>query len=152
MGMGRFWTTAEARELQELRSRRVPTTEIAEILGRTPDAIYAFLRYIPATANGPPSRKRSDRLPPKPKRQRAPGYNHWTRDEIGKLVSMARDGCTADEVAREIGRQPKSVRSKAAHLNIKFLRRYLEPETAHYHQNAKEGSTKLLEAMLALAA
>ena len=51
------WTTGEKRRLLKMRADRVPVKIIARELGRTPDAIHSFLRYVPTSAK---------RRPPKP--------------------------------------------------------------------------------------
>lgn len=43
----REWTTTEYRRVLELRAQGVRTRIIAEQIGRTEDAIFAFLRDIP---------------------------------------------------------------------------------------------------------
>jgi hypothetical protein len=53
MSGGRSWTTGEARRLREMRAKRLKATDIAHELGRTVDAIYSFLRYVPATPSQP---------------------------------------------------------------------------------------------------
>lgn len=64
--MSRPWSTSEARTLHRMRSQRVPVRDIGLVIGRTSDAIYAFLRYQHGTSRAPsrsvPGQTPSDRL------------------------------------------------------------------------------------------
>lgn len=50
---GRAWTTGERRRLYELRDAGVAVRDIAPLLGRTEDALWAFMR-----GDGRPYRRR----------------------------------------------------------------------------------------------
>lgn len=49
MSRYRHWTTTEVRRLNELRAMPLRIKDIAVILGRTENAIHAFIHYVPCT-------------------------------------------------------------------------------------------------------
>lgn len=154
MSGGRAWTTTEERRLRELRAARTPTKIIAQELGRTEDAIYNFLRYIPASRDTAPGMRKVPRLPPPPPKPRRRDLD-WTPEEIERMRELAADGTTAKDTATELGRSYTAVRCKAANLGIKFPRKgrnsicRLEQESNHFRKDAVEGSAKLLQALFA---
>lgn len=158
MSSGRAWTTGEVRRLHELRAKRVTAKEIGKELGRTENAIYNFLRYVPATGDAPAGLKPIDRLPPRPRKQKPPRDNMWKREEMDLLCKMADEGCSAKEIALALGRSPNSVSSKAWNLGVRFSRfctesfSRLDQEERRFRRDATTGSARLLEALLEMAA
>ena len=156
MSGGRSWTTTEAKRLKELRAQRVPMRKIAKELGRTEQAIYSFLRYVPATKDEPARMGPVERYPP---RQKIIVRNdYWTREEIATLAEMIAEGASSTEIAEVVGRTVKAVRGKASYLGLKLGHRggnsvyRLDQESNRYYRDAVQGSAKLLNALLELAA
>lgn len=157
--MRREWTTGDVRKLHEMRSKRIPTRLIAAELGRTPHAVFSFLRYIPACDGQPASMGPTNRLPPAPKPPKLPRArrdNDWTPEEIACLRDMAEDGATIKDAVVTIGRSQNAVQTKASNLQIRFGNSgghsiyRLEQETNHYRRNAIAGSALLRDAIFNL--
>jgi hypothetical protein len=148
---GRPWTTTERRKLLEMRARRITVREIGRCLNRTQDAIFSFLRYIPAGPGSPPKMGSTPRLPPRPE----PGLSeiYWTREQIRTLRALAEDGVSMRDAAEMLGRTLSAVRTKASHLEIRFSSRSgkcrdrLEQETRHFIASAGSASAQLLYAI-----
>ena len=156
MSGGRAWTTFEARRFHELRSQSVPMAEIAKMLGRSTDALYSFLRYVPATRDQPAYMKRIDRVGRPPIRRTKPSP-YWTSPQVQTLRLMIEDGASVRQISEKLGRTQKAVICKASDLGLKFGHRgrgsaYRDKEILRFQRNAVEGSTMLLEALLKLAA
>ena len=158
MSCGRAWTTTEVRRLHELRAKRVPAKKIGAELGRTVDAIYSFLRYVPAAPGRPPSLKPTDRLPPR-EIEVKDRTDLWKREEEAMLREMASEGASSYDVAEAIGRSRSAVLSKASKLGVSFRyspdpsvagsgRRSVEMDTRRYQRNAVEGSAMLRDAII----
>ena len=155
MSGGRPWTTGEARQLYEMRAKRIRTSEIAAALGRTEQAIFSFVRYVPATRE---SGGYTGKTPPRPPREIEASKGRtdlWTRDEMSLMRSMAEEGASAIDVAEMLGRTPDSVRTKASKLGIKFRRQGGNPlyqtelSTKRFRRDAIRGSAMLRDAILA---
>lgn len=158
MSGGRDWTTTEVRQLHEMRAKRVKTKEIAATLGRTEDAIWSFLRYIPATRDCSATVGKIPALPKKPKPKRSKRTNSWRDCDIAMLRQLAASGASSIETATALGRTPEAVRTKAYRMKIRFRHQGGAPvyekelTIERLHRNAAEGSAKLLNALLAMAA
>jgi hypothetical protein len=138
-----------------MRAKRMTAEQIGKVIGRTPDAIYSFLRYVPAEPGKAASLKATDRLPPKPKPEGRSDY--WTIDEIRTLRSLADSGVSIKEAAQALGRTPTAVRTKASLLEVRFRHAgtticRIEQETKHFREDAMIGSAMLLDALMRLAA
>lgn len=153
MSGGKSWTTFEAKRLHEMRAARIPMRKIAKELGRTEQAVYSFLRYVPATPDSPARMKGVDRLPPLPKAEREPAISRWKADEIESLRELAEAGHSSADIGEILNRTAHAIRSKASELGISLTRRSysiyrLEQEVNHYRRNAIEGSALLRDAIL----
>jgi hypothetical protein len=130
-----------------MRAKGFRARVIAAELNRTVDAIYSFLRYVPCKPGQRATMKATEPCP-----------IYWSADEFDAMRRMAEDGASAAEVAFCLCRPLSGVRSQASREKVRFGNRgkrsdcRVEREGNHYKRDAIEGSTKLLNALLELAA
>lgn len=114
---GRAWTSEEIAQLHKL-ARTYTATEIAQILGRTYDAVERQGRRV-----GVSFRK-----------------DYWTHEQIVQLRKLARTHTLA-QAAEVLGRSYAGVRRKAGKLRISF-QKYGE-----HHHNATVSDEQVREAV-----
>ena len=139
MSGGRDWTTVEARRAREMRAAKVRVKDIAAALGRTPDAVNSFLRYVPSAPGRPACTTRI-----------GPRVDAWTEDDVRRLRELAALGVKSKEAAVILGRTAAAVQIRASAERIRFrgvAGGHEERETRRHAKDAALGSAMLRDAI-----
>jgi len=99
---GKHWSEEEEQLLRRCYEQKVPLEDIARALRRSENGVYFHMERLGLTGDGcgyPPD------LP-------------WTEEALRRLVEMARQGRTPEEIAENIGRSVNSVRARMFYMGL----------------------------------